>query len=295
MSGDKNPSPIHRAYAITNIKTYVPLILDLTARNYDPWRDLFTAHCIAYDVLDHIDDSYDAPNKPPTDLEWEKLDAMVKLWLFGSISQSLITSVHSTNATARKIWLNIDALFCENKDAPALQLESELRTISMGDLSVHDYCTKVKKIADLLEGLGEKVKEKHVVIHAINGLSSKFDGVANIIRHSKPFPTFSEMRSMLGVEEQRLLSTRVPSPSHDHHSSAPSLLHVGNSSSTRGGGNHNNFRRNDRRGGHNNFNRRRPSLTNTTGAPPSRNNHYGWVYFPPPTPQQQPLPTSSWG
>ena len=50
-----NPKPIHKVYRITNIKTYMPLILDLTTHNYEPWSDLFKAHCIAYDVLDHID------------------------------------------------------------------------------------------------------------------------------------------------------------------------------------------------------------------------------------------------
>lgn len=38
---------------------YVLLILDLTTNNYDPWRDLFTSHYIAYDVVIHIDGSYD--------------------------------------------------------------------------------------------------------------------------------------------------------------------------------------------------------------------------------------------
>ncbi|CAI9279782.1 unnamed protein product [Lactuca saligna] len=88
---------------------------------------------------------------------------------------SLINFVHSPNASARQIWLNIKALFYENIHATTLQLESELINISMGDLSVHDYCIKVKKIVDLLERLGKQVKENHVVIHAINGLSGKFD------------------------------------------------------------------------------------------------------------------------
>ena len=152
MTGESSNTskPTHKAYGITNIKSYVPLILDISTHNYDPWSDLFTAHCIAYDVLDHIDNTYDAPNTPPTDSEWAKLDSMVKLWLFGSISQNLITTAYSSHATARKVWLNLSSLFNENKETTAMQLESELRCISMGDLSVHDYCNKVKKLSDLL-------------------------------------------------------------------------------------------------------------------------------------------------
>lgn len=233
------PQTPHKAYGITNIKTYVPLILDLTAHNYEPWSDLFKAHCIAYDVLDHIDDTFDAPNSPPTDTEWEKLDSMVKLWLFGSISQSLITSAYSSKATARRVWLNLHALFYDNKESTAMQLETELRTLSLGDLSIHAYFDKVKKIADLLDGLGEKIKDRNVVIHALNGLPSKFDGIANIIRYTKPFPSLSEARSMLSVEETRLNNIKnIAAPTHDSHSSSPSLLHVGTSphNNSRGGG-----------------------------------------------------------
>ena len=67
MTDDNSSStkPPHKAYGITNIKNYVPLILDLTTRNYEPWSDLFHAHCIAYGVADHIDSTYDPPNSTP--------------------------------------------------------------------------------------------------------------------------------------------------------------------------------------------------------------------------------------
>lgn len=75
---------------------------------------------------------------------------MVILWLFGSISQNLITFAHSPQVIARKVLMNIHSLFYENKESTAMQLESEIRNISMGDLSVHAYYEKVKKIVDLL-------------------------------------------------------------------------------------------------------------------------------------------------
>ena len=62
-----NPPP-HKAFGITNIKTYVPLILDLEQLNYDQWRELFSTHCVGFDVVDHIDDS----GPKPTDTEWKR-------------------------------------------------------------------------------------------------------------------------------------------------------------------------------------------------------------------------------
>ncbi|KAL7616556.1 hypothetical protein Lser_V15G03777 [Lactuca serriola] len=195
-----------------------------------------------------------------------QLDNLVKLWLFNSISQNLITNAYSPLAYARKIWLNISSIFNDNKETTTIQLENELRCITMGDLSVHDYCNKIKKLTDLLEGLGEKVKERHVVIHALNRLSSKFESLANIIRL---FPTFSEVRSILTAEETRLANPRVVAPSPAANPSSNSLIHVATTPSNRGGGGGgSSYRRNDRRGGGNNR-RSRQQNPSAGGAPAS--------------------------
>lgn len=53
---------------------------------------------------------------------------MVKLWLLGSISKNLVTP-HSTNTNARKFWLNLDAIFYQDQESIATQLEKELKNI----------------------------------------------------------------------------------------------------------------------------------------------------------------------
>lgn len=47
--------PFDKLYDITNIKSYVPLILDLNKLNYDACREFFKNHCVAYKVFDHLD------------------------------------------------------------------------------------------------------------------------------------------------------------------------------------------------------------------------------------------------
>ncbi|KAI3524089.1 hypothetical protein L1887_02738 [Cichorium endivia] len=279
-----DPKTTYKAYVITNIKSYVPLILDLSTRNYEPWSDLFTAHCIAYDGMDHIDDSYDQPKTPPTDPEWGKIDKMVKLWLFGTISQNIITSAYSNNATARKVWLNIHAIFYDNTESTAMQLETEIRNITLGDLSIHAYFDKIKKLADLLEGLVEKLKERTIVTHALNGLPSKFDSIANIIRYTKPFPYLSETRSMLSMEEIRLGASRPSNLSHDHHASSPALLHVGTPSGSAAAGNRGGGGNTSRGGGGGSNNHRGDIITRNAGnflpdlLPPETQPTAGFLY-----------------
>jgi len=242
---DTNRTMPHKAFGITNIKSHIPLTLDLDRLNYDSWRELFYTHCEGYDVNDHIDGTHDAPATSPTENEWKKVDSIVKMWLYSTISQALLQMVLKKDAMARQVWLNLEKLFRDNKDARSMQLESELRSITMGDLSVLAYCSKIKKIADLLENLDSdsKVSDKHLVIHTINGLSPRFDYVASIIRHRSPLPSFFETQSMLLLEEQRFKPNLVPQTiNHTAHPSSPTILHTGSIDNNR-----NQSRRNDRR------------------------------------------------
>ncbi|KAJ9542450.1 hypothetical protein OSB04_028956 [Centaurea solstitialis] len=196
-------APPHKEFGITNIKTYVPLVLDLDRLNYDAWRELFTTHCVGFDVIDHIDDSIPKSTEP------------------------------------------LETLFRDNKDAKSMQIDSDLRNVTMGDLTVTAYCTKIKAMAGLLANLNpaSAIFDKHLVIYTINGLSSKFDSVANIIRYRSPLPTFNETRSMLLMEEQRMSSPRLVTTGNSaDNSSSPTILHTGSGSSNR-----QNNRRLDRR------------------------------------------------
>ncbi|XP_023736774.1 uncharacterized protein LOC111884689 [Lactuca sativa] len=151
----------------------------------------------------------------------------------------------------------------------------------MGELNVHAYCDKVKKLADLLEGINEKVKHRNLISYALKGLSPKFKSVANILRHRKPIPSFSEMRTTLSVEETYLASSTVSPSCHTSHSSSPSLLHVDSCSSNQGRGSNSNRGRNQsRRGGnHASTYHRLPTRNpNSFG-----NRQYGWFFVPPPT------------
>lgn len=128
--------------------------------------------------------------------------------------------------------LNLDHL---NYDARSIQLDTQLRTISLGDMSIDEYCNKIKSIADLLENIDAPVSNRHLVTYTLNGLSSKFDHVASVIRYRAQLPTFLETRSMLHLEENRLANLHTSSTS-----SSSTDLFTGHSD-------HRNDRQNDRR------------------------------------------------
>ena len=137
MAGDDNNPPQttnDKPYGITNIKTYIPLMLDLDELNYDSWSELFTLHCKSFGVLDFIEGTSSSVNQ--TSEEWVKLDSLVKLWIFGTISKPLLQRVLKKNVTASDVWKKLKDVFHDNKTARAMQLDNDLRNIELGNLTI---------------------------------------------------------------------------------------------------------------------------------------------------------------
>ncbi|CAH1439500.1 unnamed protein product [Lactuca virosa] len=114
----------------------------------------------------------------------------------------MLQSVLKPDSTAADIWQTIQDLFHENKETKIIELDDELRHLSIGNQSILEYCSKVKSISDLLTNLGSPVDETNLVIYTINGLSSKYAHIALTIHDTSPFPTFLQMKSKLTLEER---------------------------------------------------------------------------------------------
>ncbi|XP_010501787.1 PREDICTED: uncharacterized protein LOC104779092 [Camelina sativa] len=190
--------------------------------NYDIWRELFETHCLSFGVSSHLDGT-SSPSSD-TDTKWKERDGLVKMWIYGTISESLLDFVLKKKCSARELWLYVEALFRDNKDGRALQLENDLRTLVIGDLNIHDFCQKLKSISDLLANIDSPVSDKALVMHMVNGLSEKFDNIVNVIIHKTPFPSFSEARSMLLMEESRLQKQHRASSTSTLDVSSPNVL-----------------------------------------------------------------------
>ncbi|CAA7055237.1 unnamed protein product [Microthlaspi erraticum] len=162
---------IERAFGVTNIKSHIPLILDLDDHNYDAWRELFLTHCLTFDVLGHLDGTL-VPNGV-NDLPWLKCDGLVKLWIYGTIAQPLFRSSFAPGGTARDVWIRIENQFRNNKEARAIQLDNELRTTEIGDQTIQQYCQKLKSLSDRVANVDAPVTDRMLVTYLLNGLNEK--------------------------------------------------------------------------------------------------------------------------
>ncbi|GJS41904.1 hybrid signal transduction histidine kinase M [Tanacetum coccineum] len=213
---------VEKLYAVHNINSLVPEKLDLQESNYSTWSYFFKGHCSNFNVLNHIDGST-STSDPPTD-EWITADSIVKSWIFLTLSPTLRKRMISTNpASAKAAWDTIETIFQENKRTRTVALKGELRVIQMGDDTPDAYFSKIDSIITLLTDLGSTMYDDDIVTYAINGLSEKYESLAQIIAHKDPFPDLATVRTMVTTEEMRLRS-KQPILSTSTTSSSPQVL-----------------------------------------------------------------------
>ncbi|XP_010445490.1 PREDICTED: uncharacterized protein LOC104728159 [Camelina sativa] len=210
-----------KPFSISQIKAYIPITLDMTKLSYQVWRELFESHCICFGVLSHLDVAF-VPT-PETEKEWKEHDDLLKMWIYGTISESILDTVLKTKCSARDLWLTIKNLFQDNKEAQVFELENELLTTVIGDLTVHTYC-QIKTLSDQLANLESPVSDRTLFMHLLNGLSNKFDNIINVIKHKSPFPQFIEARSILTMEDKCLTKPTPPTLVNHNTAYAHALL-----------------------------------------------------------------------
>ncbi|KFK23198.1 hypothetical protein AALP_AAs71156U000100, partial [Arabis alpina] len=115
-----------KPFGISQIKAYIPITLDMAKLNYDMWRELFQTHCSSFGVLDHLEGT--STPTPGTEKQWKEHNDLVKMWIYGTISDSILETVLKPKCCARDLWLGIENLFRDNKEGRAMQLESDLRS-----------------------------------------------------------------------------------------------------------------------------------------------------------------------
>jgi glutaredoxin 2 len=84
-------------------------------------------------------------------------------------------------SSARQIWAAIDNLFRGNKKSRAIALEAEFRNTPQGNMMVHDYCAKLKSLADALADVDQAVSDETLVLTVLRGLNEKFSHLRSFI------------------------------------------------------------------------------------------------------------------
>ena len=107
----------------------------------------------------------------------------------------------------------LEGQFLGNAESRALQLNATFRTFEQGDLSVGEFCRRMKGMADALHDLGCPVPDRVLVLNVLRGLNSTYDHLPTWITRQRPFPFFLQVRDDLVLEITRGLATGSSSSS----------------------------------------------------------------------------------
>jgi hypothetical protein len=124
--------------------------------------------------------------------------------ILGTLSPKLYEIVQEPMETACHAWLTIEAQFLGNHESCVLQLDTKFHIFKQGDLSVSDYCRRMKGMADDLRVLGETIIDHHLVFNLLQDLNKRFDQMKIFIKQSHPFPSFHTIHNDLKLEEIEL-------------------------------------------------------------------------------------------
>jgi hypothetical protein len=188
-----------QAVDLQNIRSIVTIILEPSSPDYKRCRDLVLLMLRRYALDDHV-------LSDVTDLfvDWARLNITMVTWILGTLSLELHEIIQEPTKTTRQAWLTIEAQFLDNSESRVLQLNAKFRAFKQGDLSVSDYCHRMKGMADDLRALGESVTDHHLILNLLQGMNKKFDRMKILINRSQPLPSFNTVRNNLKLEEIEL-------------------------------------------------------------------------------------------
>ena len=153
-----------QAAGVQNIKAMVSVLLNPTSSSYECWRDQVLLALRRYALDDHV--VLDTPVEA-RDVVWLHLDSVAMSWIFGTISLDLQDIIRTHSGTAREAWLALEGQFLGNAEFRALQLDASFRTFEQGDLSVGEFCRRMKGMADALHDLGCPVPVRVLVLNVL--------------------------------------------------------------------------------------------------------------------------------
>ena len=130
----------YQAGGVQNIRLLVSVVLELESPSYTHWRDLVLT-LRRYALDDHILVDTSVVVQTPS---WLRLDSVVLSWILGTISLDLHDLV-CNSLDARRARLTLEGQFLGNAEAWALRLDASFRTFVQGDLSVGEFCRRMKE------------------------------------------------------------------------------------------------------------------------------------------------------
>lgn len=202
-SASSGGPPSAHTLVLLNIHNHVPVVLTMDDGNFRQWRSFFELTFNKFDLVNHVDGTIDAAAMID-DPEWLQVDACIVQWLYSTVSKDIWSDVYSPRTIAYSAWTAITGQFLDNSLQRAVYIQQEFHSLFQGDMSVAEYCGRLKRLADNLYDCGAAISDTALVINTLRGMNNKFSQAIAVLSTMKPPPTFLYTKSYLLQEEHRI-------------------------------------------------------------------------------------------
>lgn len=207
------PSKVHLLSSVT---------LKLSDSNYLLWKTQFESLLSSQKLLGFVNGAVVAPPERHSVLRdaetveepnplfesWFCTDQLVRSWLFGTLSEEVLGSVH-TLQTSREVWISLADNFNKSSLSREFSLRRTLQLLSKKDKTLAVYCREFKAICDSLSAIGKPIDESMKIFGFLNGLDRDYDPITTVIQSSLskfPAPTFNDVVSEVQGFDAKLQS-----------------------------------------------------------------------------------------
>jgi hypothetical protein len=188
---------------LLNIHSHVPVVLSADDDNFRQWRSYFDLTFKKFGLVNHIDGTVDAAAMLE-DPEWLQIDACIVSWLYTTVSKEIWNDVYKPRINAHAAWTAITGQFLDNSLQCAVYAQQEFHSLFQGDMTISEYCGRLKHLADTLYDCGAAVSDPALVINTLRGLNNKFSQAIAVLSTKSLPPTFLYTKSYLLQEEHRI-------------------------------------------------------------------------------------------
>jgi hypothetical protein len=149
-----------------NIRHHVPDVLDLHESNYSSWSSLFELTFRKLGLFDHVDGTVDAQTMLH-DHAWTQIDHCIASWIYLTVSKTICNMVFHRRTTAFSALNAVCGLFLNNATQRTVYALQDFHSLQQRDLSVGDFCCRLKRLADTLTDVGHPITDQDLVVNAL--------------------------------------------------------------------------------------------------------------------------------
>ncbi|GJS73988.1 nucleotide-binding alpha-beta plait domain-containing protein [Tanacetum coccineum] len=131
-----------------------------------------------------------------------------------SVTEGVTVSKENHSTTSHALWLSLEKEYTPHSTSREYTLKTQLLRIEMhGDETISAYLNHAQEYADALATIGERVKDKDLVMLVVSGLHEEYNDLKTTITARQSLTAFSELHALLSDHDYMLGKTRAPAPS----------------------------------------------------------------------------------